>query len=404
MPTVHVRPGATDGWHERLDPGPNVVSMVGGAAQQGLADTDRALAQYLRKEVAPYSRHYGQLLRVADGPQRSAITGVQSLVRLPFTTLDDIADPGALVLRPDASRISSAGDLKLTARLSISKAAKREAAFNRDLDRLYKPILWVTDGGITIGASAADERRLGDLGRQWLEGAGVRPYDSLVSVVPPGPSLGFWHLWHGARTAGLSALYLASPPPPEELIGLQPGVLAGSAADLLDLLEAASRHGKLAQLRTLLIVGGSLDDATRKRLEETASSLAGSRVAAVAGWAPPGVRALWVECRGSTGVHLWPGAEVVEVVDRTGERVPLGEIGEIVWTPIGWHGSVILRLRTGVRGRIDTTRCASCGAGETLIPVEPVRTEPAVSAASPEPRSRRGLASLADLARGKRRG
>ena len=378
--------------------------MVGGAARKDLTDTDRALANYLRMEVAPYSRHYGQLLLVADGFQRSGITGVKSLVRLPFTSLDDIADPGALVLRPDAGRITSAGDLKLTARLNISKAAKREAAFNRDLDRLYKPILWVTDGGITIGASAADERRLGDLGRQWLEGAGVRPYDSLVSLGPPGPSLAFWHLWHGARAAGLSALDLASPPSADELIALEPGVLAGTAADLLNLLEAVSRRGRLAQLRTLLVVGASLDDATRKRLEETASLLAGSRVAAVAGWAPPGVRALWVECRDSTGVHLWPGAEVVEVIDHAGDRVPLGEVGEIVWTPIGWHGSVILRLRTGVRGRIDTTRCASCGAGETVIPVKPVQREPAVTAHSPEPRNRRGLASLADIARGKRRG
>jgi phenylacetate-coenzyme A ligase PaaK-like adenylate-forming protein len=103
-------------------------------------------------------------------------------------------------------------------------------------------------------------------------------------------------------------------------------------------------------------------------------------------------------------VHLWPGAEVIEVIDDAGDRVPLGDVGEIVWTPIGWHGSVILRLRTGVRGRIDTTRCATCGAGETLIPVEPVRPQATTNAAAPEPRARRGLSSLADIARGKRRG
>lgn len=382
----------------------NVRRMVGGLGHKDTTATDTALADYLRKEVAPYSPYFGPIVRAAEAS--GGINGVASLTKLPLTRLADVPDPGSLVLRPDPERIASAGDLKLTAWLNISKAAKREAAFNRDLDRAYKPILWTTDGGITIGASSTDERRLGDLGRQWLEGAGVRAYDSLVSVVPPGPSLAFWHLWHGARAAGLSALYLAARPSPEELVGLQPGVLAGQPADLLRLLESVTRaRGKLDQLRTVLAVGSPLDDSTRARLQEVASSLAGSRVAAVAAWAPPGVRALWVECRKSGGVHLWPGAEVVEVIDETGERVPLGEEGEIVWTPIGWHGSVILRLRTGVRARIDTTPCPGCGAGETVIPIEPaledqrVRSEP-----ESDSRGRRGLASsLAGLARGKRR-
>ena len=383
----------------------NVRHMVGGRGHKDTTATDTALADYLRKEVAPYSPHFGPIVRAAEA--RGGVTGVATLTKLPLTRLADIADPGSLVLRPDAERIASAGDLKLAAWLNVSKAAKREAAFNRDLDRAYKPILWTTDGGITIGASSSDEHRLGDLGRQWLEGAGVRAYDALVSVFPPGPTLAFWHLWHGARAAGLSALYLAAMPSVDELVDLQPAVLAGRPADLVRLLGAVTKQGeKLAQLRTLLAVGSPLDDVTRSQLEEEASALAGSRVAAVAAWAPPGVRALWVECRKSAGVHLWPGAEVVEVVDDGGDRVPLGEEGELVWTPIGWHGSVILRLSTGIRARIDTTPCPTCGAGETVIPVEPV---PEGASVSEQPASesggRRSLASsLADLARGKRRG
>ncbi|MFP5328337.1 MAG: hypothetical protein ACLGHT_12745 [Acidimicrobiia bacterium] len=192
-------------------------------------------------------------------------------------------------------------------------------------------------------------------------------------------------------------------PSADDLIRLQPAALAGSASDLLDVLAAAiDRSAKLANLRTLLVVGEQLSDATRGRLEEMSARLARTKVAAVAAWAPPGARALWAECRGGRGVHLWPGAEVVEVVDDGGERVPLGEVGEIVWTPIGWHGSVLLRFRTGVIARIDTTPCETCGARETVFRVEPSGEQPAE--VEDRERGRRGLAALAGLGRGKRRG
>lgn len=389
-----------------MAPAPNVVPMeAGGVVQRDLGATDRALADYLRKEVAHYSPYYGPRLRTPLARNAGTIS-VATLVHVPFTRFSDLADPGALVLRPDPESINDSGDLRLTTWLNISRAVKREAAFNREVDRDYKPILWWIDAGVPFGASASDERRLGDLGRQWLEGAGVRPYDSLVSVVRPGPWLAFWNLWHGARAAGLSALHLAALPSADELLGLQPAVLAGAPTDLLRLLEAVrSRKGQLNALRTLLVVGTALEDGTRQRLQDLGASLAQARVAAVAAWAPPGARALWAECRGSRGVHLWPGTEVVEVVDAAGERVPFGDEGELVWTAIGWHGSVVLRLRTGVRARIDATPCATCGAAETVIPASAVdeETEAEVISAS-EPRPRRGLASLADIARGKRRG
>lgn len=376
--------------------------MVGGLARKDVTETDRELADYLRKEVAPYSPRYGPMLRSLY-ERGDGVTSIATLVRLPFTSAADIADPSSLVLRPDPDAIGRAGDLKLIARLQAAKAVKREASFNLSLDRTYKPLLWWIDGGLTLGASSADERRLGHLGRQWLEGAGVRAYDSLVSVVAPGPSLGFWHLWLGARAAGLSALYLAALPSPDELVRLQPAALAGSAADLSDvLLAVADRREKLDRLRTLLVVGEPLSDGARERLEALGAERAGTKVAAVAAWAPPGARALWAECRGGRGVHLWPGAEVVEVVDGAGERVPLGEVGEIVWTPIGWHGSVLLRFRTGVVARIDTTPCQTCGARETVFRVEPSGEQPAE--VEDRDRGRRGLAALAGLGRGKRRG
>jgi hypothetical protein len=46
-----------------------------------------------------------------------------------------------------------------------------------------------------------------------------------------------------------------------------------------------------------------------------------------------------------------------------------GDPGEIVWTPVGWHGTVALRLRTGVFATLDPGPCPSCGWSGPLLHV-----------------------------------
>jgi hypothetical protein len=183
-----------------------------------------------------------------------------------------------------------------------------------------------------------------------------------VSIVDPGPSLAFWQLQLGTRRGGIATLFLGSDVPPDEVARLRPSVLAGRGGDLIRLLEAGRAAGySFAGLHTLLVVGEPLDPARRSRLAALGGS-AGGPVAVVAAWAPPGVRALWWECRDGIDVHTWPSTEVVELVDPlSGTPVPPGADGEVVWTPLGWKGSVILRLRTGVFGCFDDTQCVSCG-------------------------------------------
>ncbi|MGH9282062.1 MAG: hypothetical protein ACRD0S_03895, partial [Acidimicrobiales bacterium] len=84
--------------------------------------------------------------------------------------------------------------------------------------------------------------------------------------------------------------------------------------------------------------------------------------AVVSAWAPPGVRSMWWECHGGSGMHTFPDAEIVEVVDPlSGTPVPPGADGEVVWTSLGWRGSVMVRMRTGVFAALDPTPCPACG-------------------------------------------
>jgi hypothetical protein len=320
---------------------------------------DRALRRYLGQDVYPYSPYYQVRFDEAGVGQR----GVRSrgdLDKLPLTVFDDIVNPASVVLRPDEQSIQQFARIGLVARVFWAKLWRREWVVNQQLiDPVYKPLHWHVDDGFPVGSSAEDVDRLSELGRRWLELAGVARYDVLVSVLPPGPSLDYWELVFGARQAGVSALHLSPATTVPQLAAARPNVLAGRPADLVRLLEAADPVGRnLEDLRTLLVAGARLDGHTRRRLTE----LTDGRAAVVAAWAPPGVRSLWCECRGGEGLHIAPDAEVIEVVDPL-SGVPLapGGEGELVWTALDWRGTVFLRLRTGLYGSIDETPCPTCG-------------------------------------------
>ncbi len=342
---------------------PDLAGMVAGVA----ADGDRALARYLRQEVGAHSPYYRR--RLGDAGEAGWPRSLDDLSRLPLLSLDGIDDPACFVLRPDWTSIDRSGDPRLAARVAMSRLGGRQQRRSRRLvDHRYKPLHWTLEAGVPVGSSAADLERLGRLGARWLALAGVRPTDVLVGFAPPGPNLAFWQLVLGARGAGVSAVHLPPPPAAHEVATLRPTVLAGRPFDLARLLTAARTEGHpLPAVRTLLALGGPLEEGVRAKLSRLLDSPADAAV--VAAWAPPGVRALWSECRPGAGagemprpgLHAWPEAEVLEVIDPlSGASAPPGADGEVVWTALGWSGTVFVRLRTGVFAMIDAGPCPAC--------------------------------------------
>ena len=316
------------------------------------SEQDRHLTRYLKRQVSPYSHHYRPLIRQAAG---AGGKGRDLLARLPLTTLAEVDTPEHLVLRPTDESIQIGGDPGLAVRVLGARLLGRVNTVNRThVEPTYKPVHWVLDDGVPVGSSVLDLDRLAELGRRWLESAGIGPRDVLVGLVAPGPHLAYWELVLGARRAGLSALHLDGIPAAADVERLKPTVLAGASADLLDLFDEAAREGRdLSTVHTLLVVGELVDDDTRARL---AAWLDRADGAVLTAWAPAGVRALWTECRGAVGLHTTPAAEVIELVN-----------GEVVWSALGWSGTVLLRLRTGVEGTLEDSRCPACGRAGTRI-------------------------------------
>jgi hypothetical protein len=314
---------------------------------------EELLHEYLVHHLYPYSPFYR---RRFDGAKVSVrnVTSVSDLARLEPTSWGEVeAEPAAFLLRPTERAIARFGDRRLVMAIARAKLRGKVAQLNRDLiDPAYKPIHWHLEGDVPMGYSSEDLDRLAEAGRRMFQLAGVARDDVMVGITPPGPNLAHWQLVDGARQAGLSSIHLGPDAPLDRLEATAPNVLAGTPAGLLQVLQALESGGrKLAGLRTVLAVGDVVDDAARDALLTVGRFVGDDDLEVVAAWAPPGVRALWTECRGGRGFHTYPDLEWVEVLPD----------GEIAWTSLSWHGTTFVRLRTGVSGTIDETVCPTCG-------------------------------------------
>lgn len=350
------------------------------------AAQDRALARYVARVVYPYSSYFRPRLDAA-GLRRRGVHSVATLAKLPPVGAKEINEAPDLVLRPDEPTIRRWGGPAMLLRLGAARLRGTQSFFNhRIIDPVYKPLHWHLDGGHPVGSSSEDVERLAELGRRWLELAGVRASDVAVSLLGSGPDLAFWQFVWGCRRAGVSAIHLGSPTPASRVVDLTPTVLVGRFADLERLASEAA--GALGSVRTLLVVGPPLALGARDALR---SSMGSPDAAVLSAWAPPMARALWAECRSSgenRGLHTWPDCEILEVLDENGRPRPPGAEGEMVWSSLGWKGTVVLRYRSGVRGTVDNTECPSCG--RSTPRVHPVLAGPAPgSGPRPARRARR---------------
>lgn len=331
--------------------------VLGDREKPGLyaAEQRRLIRQSIDREVLRFAPGWVERARASGLTHPRAVADLSVLEPRP---LDEMGRPATLLIRPTVDSISREGPPALRRRVVWARLRGRRRLVGPEIiDPLFKPIHWLIERDVPVGCSEADLERLGELGRRLLTAAGIGPGDAVLSVLPSGPNLPYWQLALGARElrAPLAGLHPGTGAEPVVLLG--PTVLVGRPGDLQSLLQALPQATREA-ITTVLVV-------SRAPVPPDQRSVLGTAVwpqtTIVEAWAPPGVRALWGQCPGGDGVHTWPTTELLEVCDRAGRPLAdqTGE-GRIVWTGLGWRGTAILRLDTGLLGRLETGPCPAC--------------------------------------------
>lgn len=350
------------------------------SASVGEREQGRLLRGWLQDEVLPFSPFWAE--RLDD----VAIERVADLERVPVADEEELApaggpgNPALLVLPTDEQLRRQVGARRLAA------AARELGLGGAEGGRLvryrrYKPV-HVHEAGVarllTIAYTRTDLDRLHLAGARLMEVLGIGADDTLVSGVPGAPSVAFWGLYHAALATRMTAIHarLAAGPAVPALVQsfavLPPSVVALPVAEARTLLEALVAEGVTApHLRTVLAVGPPPDADARLEIARAAVALGATDPRVQAVWAPSPARALWGECRPAAddpveaayGLHTYPDLELLHVRDVVrGTTAAHGAAGELVYTSLGWRGTVLVRAATGVwtAGILPDEACPNC--------------------------------------------
>ncbi|HEX6207711.1 MAG TPA: hypothetical protein VF058_05055 [Actinomycetota bacterium] len=342
------------------------------------------LRELLTRYVYPFSPFYRRLLD-QRGIKPGDVKRLRDIERLPMVSRWDFAAteedgwrPFRAMLRPDERSLKRWAHRRTLRRIATEKLLRGDLAAERVLAEEFKPIhLHLPErAGPVMGYTMRDLSGLSQAGARSLAVMGADRSDVLVSTLPSGPTLPFWHVHYAAQGAGVAALHLGageSVRPARAahwmhragatVLVSQPGYAEG-------LLRGAPPE-TFERLRVLALWSQGGMQGARERFTSRLRAGGAPDAYVVSLLGIPEARVAWAECPPSAdrpgvshGFHTYPDLEYLEVVDpSTGKLQDEERGGEIVYTSLDWRGSALLRYRTGVVARrgITTKPCPGCG-------------------------------------------
>ncbi|MCI0652096.1 MAG: AMP-binding protein [Planctomycetes bacterium] len=344
------------------------------------------LREFLARQALPFHPFYRELFRREKlSPEK--FQSFEDLARIPFSskanvapTGDDPDRPRSFVLQPTPETLRASLGLGRKLALGWKKLTRGGEAVRRELGLEYRPVqVFFTTGRTALPTSFLltryDLQLLEIVGARIGEIAGIdASRDRVLSVFPYAPHLAFWQVQAvsvatgcftlqtgGGKVMGTEGILRA-------LAKIRPTFVCGIPGYVYHLLrEAVETRIDLSAVRTVFLGGDRIIPGFRAKLIELLER-GGARepsIVSVLGFTE--AKKCWTECREGgekTGLHTYPDLEIFEIVDpKTGEVLPDGESGEMVYTYLDGRGSVVLRYRTGdiVNGGISRTPCPSCG-------------------------------------------
>jgi hypothetical protein len=314
----------------------------------------------------------------AEGLEPRELTSLEALAGLPPAREADLlasalGAPDA-VLRPSEEQVKSYGGSDLVGR--IVGAIRREGASGkrRVILQEYQPVDLRRAGAgaeqVVIASSRSDLDRLNRVGARAAALLGLDERDVLLSAVPLGPTLDAARAVHLGQGASITTLHARGHGDDLEEVARAAALVPASALlvdidDALDLARTLAEHRvALPRLERVVLYGPPPEDDLRHQVADAFGSVSSSRVEVRALWGPPFGRTMWAECAAGQGLHTTPDLEHLEVLDPITAE-PTTADGDLTLTTLGWHGTALLRLRTGTW--VDPLQAGPCpGCGRTV--------------------------------------
>ena len=339
------------------------------------------LRRYLREIVLPFSPHYREAFR-EHGLSADSIRTLDDLQKIPFTSKADLLNTPEhpqrvreFIITPDQRALARKPKTILRA------LVRGRSRVQQELESEFRPIFLTSTTGrsadpIPFLFTRHDLKQLAVTGRRVFEVCGAQPDMRLLNMFPFAPHLAFWQTHYGGEAFGVfvtstgGGKVMGTEGQIRFMRKVQPDVLIGMPTFIYHVLHQAVEEKVCCETLKRIVLGGEkVPEGMRRKLVSLAGKLGAGEVDIVATYGFTEAKMAFAECpRGidepSCGYHLYPDFAIMEVVDpKTGETVPPGSPGELVFTPLNARGTVVLRYRTGdmIDGGLTYESCPNCG-------------------------------------------
>ncbi len=346
--------------------------------RQELGRLQNRKLQNFTQHFLPYSPYYRALFQRQNLSFRDIRT-TDDLQKIPLSSKADIAPteedrtrPRQFILQPDEKLLKKYASKATLAKLLWGKLTKKNV--HAKLEWEFKPAhIHFTTGRTALPTpftySRYDLELLKETGARLFEVSGIPTTAVGLNAFPYSPHLGFWLAYYGLLTAGLTALatgggkIMGTQKIMDSLERLKVNIMAVIPGYCYHLLrEAVKQKRDFSNLQYIIFGAERVSPAFREKVRELLREVRANEVKILATYASTEFKTAWLQCSESTGYHLYPDLEFVELVDADGRRVKEGEPGEVVYTALDWRATVVIRYRTGDLAQgIEYGPCPNCG-------------------------------------------
>ncbi len=326
------------------------------------------------------SSFYNSFFRV-HSINPSKIKTINDLAKLPFTSKKDLIPSREHPEKPSTFVLDPTNEMKSVVsgfELMFSKKLKDDLIFE------FKPV----DAHFTAGRSAPsipvfytqyDLIHMEEAAMRMMRYLKMPHTVRIVNLYPSSPQLPFWYTVYATKHLGIFCLQTGKILNTKRILDnierMQAEVLVGMPSYIYYLIsKAVEEKRKLSGIQLLILSGEGMTIKYINKIKHLLSLCDADNVSVYTTYGFAEGKVLWTQCHEDSGYHLYPDMEIIEIIDESGNRVPDGQSGEIVYTGIGFRGTAFLRYKTGDIGRMQVGACQYCGAKTPLLEPAIIRT------------------------------